>query len=138
MTDRELLQLIADKVINMEGDILTLKTDVSSLKTDVSSLKTDVSSLKTDVSSLKTDVSTLKTDVSTLKTDVSSLKEEQKFIKQAMFEIGDRTITTEGKIDLLTETVSHNTDQLASMRTIHHQVNDHDIDIRMIKKMLIQ
>ncbi|WP_303968225.1 hypothetical protein [Sporosarcina ureae] len=138
MTDRELLELLVDKVTNIEHDFFGFKTDVSSLKTDVSSLKTDVSSLKTDVSSLKTDVSSLKTDVSTLKKDVSSIKEEQIFMKQAIFELDARSIATDHKIDALTEQVSSNTTKLDDLRTAQRLVSDHDTDIRMIKKMLTQ
>ncbi|WP_158232456.1 hypothetical protein [Sporosarcina sp. P13] len=55
-----------------------------------------------------------------------------------LFELGERTIPTEEKIDSLTEKVPHHSDQLACMHTIQHQANDHDIDIRMIKNILIQ
>lgn len=131
MTDRELLELLVDKVTNIEQDFFGVKTDVSSLKTDVSSLKSDVSSLKSDVSSLKT-------DVSTLKKDVSSIKEEQIFMKQAIFELDARSIVTSHKIDALTEQVSSNTTKLDYLRTTQRLVSDHDTDIRMIKKMLTQ
>ncbi|PIC74814.1 hypothetical protein [Sporosarcina sp. P17b] len=124
MTDRELLELLVDKVTNIEQDFFGVKTDVSSLKTDVSSLKSDVSSLKTDVS--------------TLKKDVSSIKEEQIFMKQAIFELDARSIVTSHKIDALTEQVSSNTTKLDDLRTTQRLVSDHDTDIRMIKKMLTQ
>ncbi|ARK20618.1 hypothetical protein [Sporosarcina ureae] len=124
MTDRELLELLVDKVTNIEQDFFGVKTDVSSLKTDVSSLKSDVS--------------TLKSDVSTLKKDVSSIKEEQIFMKQAIFELDARSIVTSHKIDALTEQVSSNTTKLDDLRTTQRLVSDHDTDIRMIKKMLTQ
>lgn len=131
MTDRELLELLVDKVSTME-------TGFTGVKTDVSSLKNDSSSLKDDMSSLKTDVSTLKTDASSLKTDVTSIKEEQQFIKQALVEVDERSISSEQKIDALSEQVSLNTKILGEMRTTQRLVWDHDTDIRMIKKMLIQ
>lgn len=124
MTDRELLELLVDKVTNIEQDFFGVKTDVSSLKTDVSSLKSDVSTLKSDVSSLKK--------------DVSSIKEEQIFMKQAIFELDARSIVTSHKIDALTEQVSSNTTKLDDLRTTQRLVSDHDTDIRMIKKMLTQ
>lgn len=117
MTDRELLELLVDKVTNIEQDFFGVKTDVSSLKTDVSSLKSDVS---------------------TLKKDVSSIKEEQIFMKQAIFELDARSIVTSHKIDALTEQVSSNTTKLDYLRTTQRLVSDHDTDIRMIKKMLTQ
>lgn len=117
MTDRELLELLVDKVTNMEQDFSGVRTDISSLKMDVSSLKTDVSSLKTDV---------------------SSIKEEQMFMKQAIFELDARSIATDQKIDILTEQVSSNTEKLDDMCTTQRLVSDHDTDIRMIKKMLTQ
>lgn len=149
MTDRELLELMVNKMTNMEQDLSvfkkdikdefsSLKTDFSSLKTDFSSLKTDFSSLKPDISSLKTDVSLLKTDVSLLKSDVASIKEEQRFMKQAIFELDARSISTDEKIDALTENVSRNTEKLDEMHMTQRLVNDHDTDIRIIKKMLIQ
>ena len=142
MTDRELLELMVNKMTNMEQDLSVFKKDIkdefSSLKTDFSSLKTDFSSLKPDISSLKTDVSLLKTDVSLLKSDVASIKEEQRFMKQAIFELDARSISTDEKIDALTENVSRNTEKLDEMHMTQRLVNDHDTDIRIIKKMLIQ
>lgn len=142
MTDRELLELMVNKMTNMEQDLSVFKKDIkdefSSLKTDFSSLKTDFSSLKPDISSLKTDVSLLKTDVSLLKSDVATIKEEQGFMKQAIFELDARSISTDEKIDALTENVSRNTEKLDEMHMTQRLVNDHDTDIRIIKKMLIQ
>lgn len=142
MTDRELLELMVNKMTNMEQDLSVFKKDIkdefSSLKTDFSSLKTDFSSLKPDISSLKTDVSLLKTDVSLLKSDVATIKEEQGFMKQAISELDARSISTDEKIDALTENVSRNTEKLDEMHMTQRLVNDHDTDIRIIKKMLIQ
>lgn len=135
MTDRELLELMVNKMTNMEQDLSVFKKDI---KDEFSSLKTDFSSLKPDISSLKTDVSLLKTDVSLLKSDVASIKEEQRFMKQAIFELDARSISTDEKIDALTENVSRNTEKLDEMHMTQRLVNDHDTDIRIIKKMLIQ
>ncbi|PIC82085.1 hypothetical protein [Sporosarcina sp. P1] len=135
MTDRELLELMVDKMTNMEQDFTVFKKDI---KVEFSSLKSDVASLKTDVSSLKTDVAALKTDVAALKTDVASIKEEQRFMKQAIFELDARSISTDEKIDALTKHVSRNTEKLDELHTTQRLVNDHDTDIRIIKKMLIQ
>ncbi|PIC66746.1 hypothetical protein CSV71_07995 [Sporosarcina sp. P21c] len=128
MTDRELLELMVDKMTNMEQDFTVFKKDI----------KVEFSSLKSDVASLKTDVSSLKTDVAALKTDVASIKEEQRFMKQAIFELDARSISTDEKIDALTEHVSRNTEKLDELHTTQRLVNDHDTDIRIIKKMLIQ
>lgn len=110
MKDQELLQLIVDKVTNMEQKFSEFETDLSSVKTDLSSLKTDV----------------------------STIKEEQRFMKQAIFELDARSIATDQKIDALSEQVSSNTVKLDDMHTTQRLVNDHDTDIRMIKKMLTQ
>ncbi|ARF16399.1 hypothetical protein [Sporosarcina ureae] len=128
MTDRELLELMVDKMTNMEQDFTVFKKDI----------KVDFSSLKSHVASLKTDVASLKTDVSSLKTDVASIKEEQRFMKQAIFELDARSISTDEKIDALTEQVLQNTEKLDKMHMTQRLVNDHDTDIRIIKKMLIQ
>lgn len=94
MTDRELLELLVDKVSNMERD------------------------------------------VSTLKTDISIIKEEQKFMKQAISELDISSIAPNQKADALSEQIFYNKVKSDDMRKIQRLLNDHDTDIRMIKKLL--
>ncbi|ARJ38036.1 hypothetical protein SporoP8_03475 [Sporosarcina ureae] len=94
MTDRELLELLVDKVSNMERD------------------------------------------VSTLKTDISIIKEEQKFMKQAISELDTSSIAHIQKADALSEQIFYNKVKSDDMRKIQRLLNDHDTDIRIIKKLL--
>ncbi|PID03929.1 MULTISPECIES: hypothetical protein [unclassified Sporosarcina] len=94
MTDRELLELLVDKVSNMERNI------------------------------------------STLKTDISIIKEEQKFMKQAISELDISPIVPNQKVDALSEQIFYNKAKSDDMRKTQRLLNDHDTDIRIIKKLL--
>ncbi|WP_313235221.1 hypothetical protein [Sporosarcina ureae] len=94
MTDRELLELLVDKVSNMEQDI------------------------------------------SSLKTDISIIKEEQISMKQAISELVVRSVANSQKIDTFSEQILFNKVKSDDMRKTQRLLNDHDTDIRIIKKLL--
>ncbi|PIC77711.1 hypothetical protein CSV74_03655 [Sporosarcina sp. P19] len=94
MTDRELLELLVDKVSNMEQDI------------------------------------------SSLKTDISIIKEEQISMKQAISEQVVRSVANSQKIDTFSEQILFNKVKSDDMRKTQRLLNDHDTDIRIIKKLL--
>ncbi|ARF13288.1 hypothetical protein [Sporosarcina ureae] len=94
MKDRELLELLVDKVSNMEQDI------------------------------------------SSLKTDISIIKEEQISMKQAISEQVVRSVANSQKIDTFSEQILFNKVKSDDMRKTQRLLNDHDTDIRIIKKLL--
>ncbi|PIC86032.1 hypothetical protein CSV72_10225 [Sporosarcina sp. P20a] len=94
MTDRELLELLMDKVSNMERD------------------------------------------VSTLKSNISIIKEEQKFIKQAISELDISPIANSQKADTLSEQIIYNKVKSDDICKVQRLLNNHDTDIRLIKKLL--
>ncbi|PIC58620.1 hypothetical protein CSV80_03605 [Sporosarcina sp. P12(2017)] len=94
MTDRELLELLVDKVSNMEQDI------------------------------------------SSLKTNISIIKEEQISMKQAISEQVVRSVANSQKIDTFSEQILFNKVKSDDMRKTQRLLNDHDTDIRIIKKLL--
>lgn len=53
MEDREMLQVILQKVTGMETDISGLKDDMTGLKTDVAGLKTDMAEVKERVTNIE-------------------------------------------------------------------------------------
>ncbi|PIC71383.1 hypothetical protein CSV77_04970 [Sporosarcina sp. P16b] len=94
MTDRELLELMLDKVTNMEQDL------------------------------------------SSLKTDISSIIDELTFMKKAIAEQDVRTNPNSQKIDTFSEQILFNKAKSDDMRKTQRLLNDHDTDIRIIKKLL--
>lgn len=81
MSENQLLELILQKVTNIEQDVAGVKEDVSVLKEDVSGLKEDVSDLKEDVSGLKEDVSELKGRMANVELRVGALEQHVKNIQ---------------------------------------------------------
>ncbi|BBB91677.1 MAG TPA: hypothetical protein PKA28_09080 [Methylomusa anaerophila] len=120
MTDRELLELLLQKVTGIEIDVSSLKPDVSTLKSDVSTLKSDVSTLKSDVSTLKSDVSSLKSDVSSLKSDVSTLKSDVSEMKTDISNLEGQMIET----NRIVQALRHNNEEInAQLHSIGHNIN---------------
>ncbi|MEX2462111.1 MAG: hypothetical protein WD469_12600 [Paenibacillaceae bacterium] len=75
MTDREILELLLQKVTTIEKDVAELKTDVAELKTDVAELKIVVTKLKRAVSTLETNYMTLSEKVDIILEQTASLTE---------------------------------------------------------------
>jgi len=100
MTDRELLEIIANqvgvltkdmaevktKLSKVEGDMAT-KTEVAGIKTDVVGIKTEVAGIKTEVAGIKTEVAGIKTEVAGIKTDVVGIKTEVSSLKSIVLKI---------------------------------------------------
>ena len=83
-------------------------------------------------------VTNIEQDLSSLKTDISAIKEEQISMKQAISELDTRTIDNGQKINALSEQILYKKLKSDDMRATQRLVNDHDTDIRMIKKILTQ
>ncbi len=81
MTDNEKLDLLIERVGDLQNHISDLKTDMTSVKGEVSGLKGDVSGLKTDMEEMKEELSELKTDMTSVKGEVSGLREELSDVK---------------------------------------------------------
>ena len=136
MEDREMLQVILQKVTGMETDISGLKDDMTGLKTDVAGLKDDVAGLKTDVAGLKTDVAELRSDVDGLKSDMHEVKADVAGLKTEMAEVKERVTN----IEIIQETVTNRNIQLLMecqrgindkfRRLDHLEANEESLDIR--------
>lgn len=53
MEDRELLELILQKVTSIDERVTNIEKDIDTLKSDVSVMKSDISTLKSDTSEIK-------------------------------------------------------------------------------------
>ena len=129
MEDREMLQVILQKVTGMETDISGLKDDMTGLKTDVAGLKDDVAGLKDDVAELRSDVDGLKSDMHEVKADVAGLKTEMAEVKERVtnIEIIQETVTNRN-IQLLMECQRGINDKFR--RLDHVEANEESLDIR--------
>ena len=129
MEDREMLQVILQKVTGMETDISGLKDDMTGLKTDVAGLKDDVAGLKTNVAELRSDVDGLKSDMHEVKADVAGLKTDMAEVKERVtnIEIIQETVTNRN-IQLLMECQRGINDKFR--RLDHVEANEESLDIR--------
>ncbi|GLC89044.1 hypothetical protein [Lysinibacillus piscis] len=103
MTDRELFELVLQKVTSMETNMQEMKTDIKDLKEDVQVLKEDVKALKEDVDVLKEDVKVLKEDVKVLKEDVKVLKKDVQNLKSEQQKTNERLASIEAKQHIMYE-----------------------------------
>ena len=67
MTDNEKLDLLIERVGNLQNHISGLKTDMTEMKGELSGLKTDMTSVKGEISGLRGELSDVKTDVQSTK-----------------------------------------------------------------------
>ena len=78
MTDRQLLELVVEKVTGIETEIRFMKTELSDVKTDVSTLKTDVSTMKTKQDAIMEQTAGLLEFRAQMQADILEIKEYQK------------------------------------------------------------
>ena len=84
MTDNEKLDLLIERVGDLQNHISGLKTDMTEMKGELSDLKMDMTSVKGEISGLKGEVSGLKTDMTEMKGEISGLKGDVSGLKTDM------------------------------------------------------
>jgi chromosome segregation ATPase len=131
MTDRELLELLLQKMNNIEAEQQSMKQDISFIKEKVNSVEAEQESMKRDASLIKETMNNIETEQQSMKKDVSLMKETMATkedvagipaMKMAIFEISDtvkRIEATQEKHELTLDLLSRGSiDQEAAFRRI--------------------
>ncbi|MDQ0177773.1 hypothetical protein [Bacillus chungangensis] len=111
----KLLQLIVEKLNHIETDLCSIKDEQQLMKADIQSIKDEQQLMKAEIQTMKEDIQTMKEDIQTMKEDIRRL---------------------EAKLDSVTTQVGHNTEETVKINYIADKVNEHDLDIKMLKKMV--
>ena len=90
MTDSEKLDLLLNKVGNIEDDISEMKGDISSMKGDISNMKGDISNMKGDISNMKGDIAKLFDNDVRMEGYISALQNGQREIRKEMKRMSDK------------------------------------------------
>jgi len=81
MTDHELLELIAEKVVSLESNFSGMKSEMTVMKSDINDMKSDITELKSDMTEVKSDIAELKSDMTEVKSDITELKSDMTEVK---------------------------------------------------------
>lgn len=104
----KLLQVIIEKLNHIETELYSIKDEQQLMKADIQSIKDEQQLMKTEIQTVKEDIQTMKEDIKRL----------------------------DAKLDSVTTQVGHNTEEAVKFNYIADKVKEHDLDIKMLKKMV--
>jgi hypothetical protein len=131
MNDREILELLLQKVTNIETDVAVIKTDVAILQSDVILIKSDVALIKSDVALIKSDVVLLQSDVAILQTDVSLIQSNYKNLAQKVDIILEQTARLTESQDVTASKLNQMSEDQISIKEI---IGDQMVSIHTLKR----
>ena len=114
--EAQILQLILDKVTSLETDVGKIKTTMAT-KDEINEIRSDISSLDTKIDSVQSDV---------------------RLMKQSIFELDERSIRMEQRLNVVAKQVALNTEQKVRITNIEHRVEILEADAKLMKKVLVQ
>jgi len=89
MTDRQLLELLVQKVTGIETKVAGIESKVSDIDSRVTGIETKVSDIDSRVTGIESKVATMEHDIASIKSDVSGLKRDMGQVMQAVIETND-------------------------------------------------
>ncbi len=128
MTDRQLLELLVDKVTGLETGMDCMKTNISGLKTEMAEVRSDIGGLKTEMTEVKMDLVGVKTETSGLKETVNRIAKRQ----EAIFE------QTAGLLEFRMEMISSVRELKENQRSIFEVLGEHEVQIRNLKRCVCE
>jgi chromosome segregation ATPase len=85
--DNRILNLILDKLENIEKEQQEMRNELSELRSDQQSIKSELSELRNDQQSIKSELSELKNDQQSIKSELSELRSDQQSIRNELGEM---------------------------------------------------
>lgn len=82
MTDRDLLELIAQKVSKMDGDIIGIKNEITGMKDKITGMEREISGIKSEITGMKGEISGIKDEIFGMKSEIKELKQSQAYAIQ--------------------------------------------------------
>ena len=125
----KLLQVIIEKLNHIETELYSIKDEQQLMKADIQSIKDEQQLMKADIQSIKNEQQLMKAEIQTTKEDIQTMKEDIQIMKEDM-------IRLDAKLDSVTTQVGHNTEEAVKFNYIADKVEEHDLDIKMLKKMV--
>ena len=87
MTERNLLELLVQKVTTMEDTQQTMKSDMGEMKSDISGMKVEIGGMKSQIGDMKAEMGDMKSDISNMKSDIKEIKADVRGIKGQIIDL---------------------------------------------------
>lgn len=152
MTDRDLLELIAQKVSKMDGDISGVKDDITGIKNEITGMnseitgikgeitgiKNEIIGMKSEINGMKSEITGIKSEITGMKSDIMGMKGEIKELKQSQAGFQTKldlvSEQTAGLIEFRTEVLSRLDSTLEIQKSLLEMYGAHEAEIRALRR----
>lgn len=145
MTDRDLLELIAQKVSKMDGDISGVKDDITGIKneitgmnSEITGIKGEITGMKSEINGMKSEITGIKSEITGMKSDIMGMKGEIKELKQSQAGFQTKldlvSEQTAGLIEFRTEVLSRLDSTLEIQKSLLEMYGAHEAEIRALRR----
>ena len=110
MTDRDLLELIAQKVSKMDGDMMEIKGEITGINSEITGMKSEITGIKAEI---------------------KEVKQSQARMQSKLDLVSEQTA---GLIEFRTEVVSRFDSVIEIQKSLMEMYGEHEAEIRALRR----
>jgi archaellum component FlaC len=145
VTDRDLLELIAQKVSKMDGDISGVKDDITGIKNEITGMKSEITGIKNEITGMKSEITGIKNEITGIKSEIAGMKSDIMGMKGEIKELKQSQAGFQTKLDLVseqtagliefrTEVLSRLDSTLEIQKSLLEMYGAHEAEIRALRR----
>ncbi|MBE1554917.1 hypothetical protein [Sporosarcina limicola] len=148
MTERELLELLLEKVTGMDTKITNIETEQQSMKKDLRGLKDDLQGVKDEQKSMRVELQGVKDGQQSMTVELQNVKSQLDENTQLTRAIYDRQEVADAKFEALSMDVNelhgkaaYNSEKIDSVaedqKSTNEILGEHEVSIRTLRRRAV-
>ncbi len=148
--NQDILQKILDKVTLLGTELQSVRTEQQEMKADLNSVREEMNTFKKEQLSMRETMNTFKNEQLSMREAMNTFKKEQLSMREAMntfkneqLSMRAEMVTKEDlnqinkKLDNIRKQVARNSEEKVRLDNVITKIQEHDLDIKMLKKIVL-
>ena len=131
MTDRDLLELIAQKVSKMDGDMMEIKGEITGINSEITGMKSEITGINSEIAGIRGEISGMKSEITGIKAEIKEVKQSQARMQSKLDLVSEQTA---GLIEFRTEVVSRFDSVIEIQKSLMEMYGEHEAEIRALRR----